>query len=162
MTVPIYSNVTRTDDGTTDHEPHMRRALELAREAAARGDEPFGSVLVRDDTEIMAESNRINTADDIRRHPELHLAYRACRELSAAERADAVMYTSTEPCPMCAGGMVRAGFDSVVYSVGGDEIGTFTGRPAAARAADILDGVTDVVGPVLNEAGRTVHREYDW
>lgn len=86
------------------HESHMREAFELARDAAARGDEPFGSVLVHDDTVIMAESNRVRTETDIRRHPELHLAYRACREYDADERAAMVMYTSTEPCPMCAGG----------------------------------------------------------
>nr|WP_248910298.1 hypothetical protein [Halocatena marina] len=56
----------------------MRETFELAREAAARGDEPFGSVLVRDDTVIMSDSNHEITDDDIRRHPELHLAYRAC------------------------------------------------------------------------------------
>ncbi|MFD1634098.1 nucleoside deaminase [Haloplanus ruber] len=145
-----------------DHESHMQRTFELAREAADRGDEPFGSVLVRDDEVVMADSNRIVTEDDIRRHPELHLAYRACRELDPADRAETVMYTSTEPCPMCAGGMVRAGFGRVVYSVGGDEIGAFTGDSPSVRSADVLDGVTDVVGPVLNDEGRRVHEEFDW
>jgi tRNA(Arg) A34 adenosine deaminase TadA len=140
----------------------MRRAFELARDAAARGDEPFGSVLVRDETVVLEASNRVNTADDVRRHPELHLAYRACRAFDAEERSALTMYTSTEPCPMCAGGMVSAGFDAVVYSVGGDEIGEFTGREPTVRAAEILDGVTDVVGPVLNERGREIHQEFEW
>ena len=70
-----------------DHESHMRRALGLAREAAARGDRPFGSVLVRDDEVIMTESNRVVTEDDIRRHPELQLTHRACLELDDTERA---------------------------------------------------------------------------
>jgi len=145
-----------------DHEAHMRRAFDLAREAADRGDEPFGSVLVRGDSVAMADSNRIVTEDDVRRHPELHLAYRACRENSPAERAATVMYTSTEPCPMCAGGMARAGFGRVVYSVGGDEIAEFTGRGPSVRSAEILDGVTEVVGPVLNAEGRAVHEAYGW
>lgn len=63
---------------------------------------------------------------------------------------------------MCAGGMIRAGFDRVVYSVGGDEIGTYTGRDPPVRAATILEGVTDVVGPVSNEEGRRIHRAFDW
>jgi len=140
----------------------MRSALNLAREAAARGDEPFGSVLVRDDAVVMRESNRIETADDIRRHPELHLAYRACREYDPAARAATVMYTSTEPCPMCAGGMRTAGLGRVVYSVSSEEVATFTGREPTVRSAAILDGVTDVVGPVLNDEGRDVHRGFDW
>jgi tRNA(Arg) A34 adenosine deaminase TadA len=139
----------------------MTEALALAREAAARGDRPFGSVLVRDDEVVMRESNRVVTEDDIRRHPELHLAHRACREFDADERAATVMYTSTEPCPMCAGGMATAGFGRVVYSVGGDEIVEFTGGEPAVRAATVLDR-TDVVGPVMNEAGRAVHEDHDW
>ena len=145
-----------------DHESHMHRAFDLAREAVDRGDRPFGSVLVRDDEVVMAESNRVNTADDVREHPELALAARAIRELDADARAGTVMYTSTEPCPMCAGGMAHAGFGRVVYSVGGDEIAEFTGGEPLIRSAEVLDGITEVVGPVLNEEGREVHRDFDW
>jgi tRNA(Arg) A34 adenosine deaminase TadA len=143
-----------------DHETHMERAIDCAQEAAERGDRPFGSVLVREDAVVMAESNRVVTEDDIRRHPELHLAYRASRELTSAERAETVMYTSTEPCPMCAGGMRSAGFGHVVYSVAADEVVEFTGGEPATRAETILD--CEVVGPVLNDAGRAVHDTFDW
>ena len=145
-----------------DHDSHMRRTFELAREAAARGDRPFGSVLVRDDTVIMTDSNRVLTENDIRRHPELHLAFRACQELDPDARAETVMYTSTEPCPMCAGGMATAGFGRVVYSVGSDEIAAFTGNEPSVRSAEVLDGVSDVVGPVLNGEGRQIHDEFEW
>ena len=151
-----------TDLESFDHESHVRQAIELAGEAADRGDRPFGSVLVRDDAVVMAASNRVVTENDVRRHPELHLAYRACRELSPAERAETVMYTSTEPCPMCAGGMRSAGFGRVVYSVGGDEVGEFVGESAPVRSAEVLNGVTEVVGPVLNEKGRAVHEAFGW
>ena len=151
-----------TDVADFDHEAHVRRALELAREAAGRGDEPFGSVLVRGDAVVTTASNRVVTEDDVRRHPELHLAYRACRQLTAAERAGTVMYTSTEPCPMCAGGLRRAGFARVVYSVGAAEFGEFVGEAPPVRAAEILDGVTEVVGPVLNDEGRAVHEAFGW
>jgi tRNA(Arg) A34 adenosine deaminase TadA len=140
----------------------VRQALALAREAANRGDEPFGSVLVRDGTVVMTASNRIHTAEDIRRHPELHLAYRACRELGPGNRAETAMYTSTEPCPMCAGGLVSAGFERVVYSVSGPELAAFTGNEPPVRSAEILDGVTDVTGPVLPDEGRAVHEAFDW
>jgi len=151
-----------TDLDDFDHASHVRRAIDLAREAADRGDRPFGSVLVRENEVVMAESNRVVTEDDVRRHPELHLAHRACREMTATERAETVMYTSTEPCPMCAGGMRSAGFARVVYSVGGDEIGEFVGDAPSVRSAAVLDGVTEVVGPVLNEEGRAVHEAFGW
>ncbi|WP_210424069.1 nucleoside deaminase [Halorussus ruber] len=98
-----------------DHEPHVRRAIDLAREAGDRGDGPYGSLLVRDGDVVMEETNRENTDDDIALHPELTLARRAARELDADARAEAVMYTSTEPCPMCAGGIAIAGLGGVVY-----------------------------------------------
>lgn len=154
--------MTDPDFDTFDHESHLRRTFDLAREAAERGDLPFGSVLVRDDTVVMADSNRELTGDDIRRHPELHLAYRGCREFDVDGRSETVMYTSTEPCAMCAGGMTSAGFGRVVYSVGSDEMAEFTGREPSVRSAEILDGITPVVGPVLNDEGRGIHREFDW
>lgn len=140
----------------------MRKAFELAREAAARGDRPFGSVLVRDDTIIMTDSNHVITESDIRRHPELHLAYRACRELTSEERSRTVMYTSTEPCSMCAGGIAIAGLGQLMYSVGSDQIATYTGNEPTVRSETLLDGVTAVVGPVLNDEGLQVHEEFDW
>jgi tRNA(Arg) A34 adenosine deaminase TadA len=145
-----------------DHESHMRRAVALAGEAADRGDRPFGSVLVRDDDLIAEASNRVVTGEDVRRHPELDLAARARRELDPDARAETAMYTSTEPCPMCAGGIRRARLGRVVYSVAGDELQAFTGRNPPVSSAEILDGTTEVVGPVLNEAGRAVHEGFDW
>jgi tRNA(Arg) A34 adenosine deaminase TadA len=154
--------MTSADFEAFDHESHMQAAFEQAREAVARGDDPFGSVLVCEDSVVMAESNRVNTESDIRRHPELHLAYRACREFTPEERAETVIYTSTEPCPMCAGGMASAGFGRVVYSVSGAEMTTFTGGEPSVRSATILDGVSEVVGPVLNDEGREIHETFGW
>lgn len=73
-----------------------------------------------------------------------------------------VMYTSTEPCPMCAGGMATAGFGRVVYSIGSDEIEAYTESETPVRSAEILDGISDIVGPILNEEGHQIHHEYDW
>lgn len=58
--------------------------------------------------------------------------------------------------------MVTAGFERVVYSVGSDEIAAFTGSEPTVRCAEILDGISDMVGPLLNEEGRQIHQEYDW
>jgi tRNA(Arg) A34 adenosine deaminase TadA len=145
-----------------DHETHMRSAFELAREAADRGDRPFGSVLVRGDSIVFADSNRVLSEDDIRHHPELHLAYRACRQVDPDGRTEMVMYTSTEPCPMCAGGMVEAGFGQVVYGVSGAQLAACTGDDPPVRSSEILTGTTTVVGPILNKEGREIHHEFDW
>lgn len=145
-----------------DHERHMQAAIDLAREAAERGDRPFGSVLVRDDEIVARASNRVVTADDLRRHPELDLALEADQEYTAEERARTVMYTSTEPCPMCAGGLRSAALGRIVYSVGGDEIHEFAGGKPTVRSGKILEGITEVTGPVSHDAGLAVHEEFDW
>ncbi len=155
-----------TDDSTDvdafDHERHMERAIDLAREAADRGDRPFGSVLVREDAVVADASNRVVTEGDLRRHPELDLAVAAEREFAPDERERTVMYTSTEPCPMCAGGLRSADLARVVYSVGMTELHEFAGGETHVRAATVLDGVTEVTGPVLNDEGRAVHDAFDW
>ncbi|KYH27516.1 tRNA-specific adenosine deaminase [Halalkalicoccus paucihalophilus] len=138
----------------------MRRAIELAREAAERGDNPFGSVLVHDGEIVMEDSNRVLTEDDVRRHPELELARLAVREFDAETRAETTMYTSTEPCPMCAGGMAYAGFDRVVYATSGAEIAEFTGHEPSVRASEILDGVTEVEGPFCREEALALHDSF--
>jgi tRNA(Arg) A34 adenosine deaminase TadA len=146
-----------------DHDRYTERALELAREAVARGDEPFGSLLVHDG-EIVAEArNAVTTEDDLRRHPELDLAYRAARKFDEATRRETVMYTSTEPCPMCAGGIAIADLGAVVYSVSAKRLGELLdGSPGVPcgevfkrRGADIQS-----MGPVLSDAGEAVHRDY--
>jgi tRNA(Arg) A34 adenosine deaminase TadA len=135
----------------------MRRAIELAREAVERGDNPFGSVLVHDGRIVMEDSNRVVTADDVRRHPELTLARLAVRDLDPEIRGETTMYTSTEPCPMCAGGMRYAGFERVVYATSGPEIAEFTGTEPGVRASEVLEDVTAVEGPLCREEAIELH-----
>lgn len=143
-----------------EHERYMRRALDLARAAADRGDRPFGSVLVHDGEIVMEDTNAVLSENDIRRHPELNLAQRAIANLDEATRTEMTMYTSTGPCPMCAGGMRYAEFDRVIYATSGPELAEFTGNEPATRAAAILDGVTAVEGPVCHEEGLAIHESF--
>ena len=144
-----------------DHQSHMAEAIDCAREAAARGDEPYGSVLVSDDEIVMRAGNRTNTEDDIREHPELTLAKRA-----AAERDDAetlVMYTSTEPCPMCAGGIDIAGLRAVVYGVSGERAAAIRGTDSLLPSTDVFAaGGSDVtvIPDVLRAEGEKLHEAH--
>jgi tRNA(Arg) A34 adenosine deaminase TadA len=146
-----------------DHEPHVRRAIDLAREAGDRGDGPYGSLLVRNGDVVMEESNRENTDDDIALHPELTLARRAARDLDADARAEAVMYTSTEPCPMCAGGIAIAGLGGVVYSVSAERLAAAFGGSEGVPCGEIFERrgrEIPVVGGVLESEGMALHREF--
>lgn len=153
-----------SDDTPDDVDPdHLRRALDLAREAADAGDEPFGSILVRDG-EILAESrNTIVTDDDVTAHPELKLARWAARELSSAEVAETTMYTSTEPCPMCAGAMYHAGLRRAVFSTPAETVGEIAGAGLVMPSSDVFArGAESVetIGPVLEAEGRAVHEAF--
>ncbi len=81
---------------------HLRRCVELAREALADGDEPFGSLLVDAHGEVRFEDrNRVKDGDQTR-HPEFEIARWSATHLTPEERAAATVYTSGEHCPMCA------------------------------------------------------------
>lgn len=107
-----------------DHQPYIERTITLATEAAERGDRPCGSLLVRDGDVLAQETNRVHTGDDIALHPELSLARWVSRELPAATRRESVVYTTVEPCSMCATGLAFADVGGIVFCVSGERYWT--------------------------------------
>lgn len=100
------------------NEEHLRRAIALAVEARSSGNPPFGSLLIGPDGAVLAEErNSSLTDDDITAHPELKLARWAARSLDATTAAGTTMYTSCEPCGMCAGALARSGIGRVVFAL---------------------------------------------
>ncbi len=91
---------------------HLKRCVELAESALEEGNQPFGSILVSEDGNVLFEDyNRISSGDDTQ-HPEFSIARYAAEHLSKEERARAIVYTSGEHCPMCsaAHGWVRENY----------------------------------------------------
>ena len=145
-------------------ETHIRTAHELAEDALADGNPPFGSLLVLEGSVIRTSTNTTESGEDITAHPELKLARYAARELEPQERSACTMYTSTEPCAMCAGAIYYAGLGRVVYSVAGSSLP----RVREHRGIDIScrevidrgDGTTEIDGPVLEEDGLDILGRY--
>ena len=124
---------------TEADEQHLRRTIELAAEARATGDMPFGSLLVGPDGEVLVEDrNTVVTGNDITAHPELKTALWASRNLDPAVAARTTMYTSTEPCPMCKGAIARSGLGRVVFALSGEQFASLKmpGSPSP-DAADV-------------------------
>jgi tRNA(Arg) A34 adenosine deaminase TadA len=103
----------------------LRQAIKLAAEAREGGNPPFGSLLVGADGTVLAEERNSSITDsDITAHPELKLARWAARELDPATAATTTMYTSCQPCGMCAGAIDRSGLGRVVFALSNEQLST--------------------------------------
>ncbi|MBA3372504.1 MAG: nucleoside deaminase [Actinomycetota bacterium] len=108
---------------TPDDEVFLRRAIQLASAGRAGGDAPFGSLLVGPDGAVLVEEhNTVLSDDDISAHPELKLARWAARELDATSAGGTTMYTSCQPCGMCAAAIDRAGLGRVVFALSNEQL----------------------------------------
>jgi len=149
--------------------PYLRRCVELAAEAVAAGDFPFGSVLVAADGTVLAEErNREVTTGDPTRHPEFELARWAAANMTPPERAAATVYTSGEHCPMCAAAHGWVGLGRIAYVSSTEqmyawlaELGISPDPVLPLAIPDVVRGVV-VAGPVPDLAGqvRDLHRRF--
>ena len=137
-----------TDLGDTDL-THLRRCVALATEALDGGNDPFGSVLVDAAGAVRFEDHNREAGGDATMHPEFEIARWAARNLSAAERAAATVYTSGEHCPMCAAAHGWVGLGRIVYASSTEQLTawrTDLGLPAGpVRPLAIRDVVPGAV-----------------
>ena len=94
----------------------LERAVELAWVARRRGDHPFGALLVTPDGPVLEAGNTVVTGADPTGHAETNLI-RLAGSLDRATRAGSALYTSTEPCAMCAGAIYWSGVGRVVFAL---------------------------------------------
>ena len=148
---------------------HLRRCVELAEEAVAAGDFPFGSVLVAADGTVLAEDrNREETEGDPTSHPELALARWAGLHMTAPERAEATVYTSGEHCPMCAAAHGWAGLGRIVYATSSEQMTGWLAEMGVGPSPVLPLAITEVVpglavagpAPQLASAVRELHRRF--
>ena len=131
---------------TDADERQLRRAVELAAEARAAGDMPFGSLLVGPTGDVLAEDrNTVVTEQDITAHPELKLARWAARHLDADAARQTTMYTSCQPCGMCTGAIARSGLGRVVFALSSEQLDEL--KPAGAGSPDAAEVAYE--GPAL-------------
>lgn len=148
---------------------HLQRCIDLARTALNEGDEPFGSILVSANGEVLVEDHNHVAGGDHTQHPEFALARWAAQNMTPEERSKATVYTSGEHCPMCAAahGWVKLG--RIVYASSSNQLGqwlnelgiTATSRVRSLPIKDVIRD-TEVDGPVpeLAEQVRQLHHQY--
>ncbi|MBB6638448.1 nucleoside deaminase [Cohnella thailandensis] len=145
---------------------HLRRCVELAEQALNSGDEPFGSVLVSAEGEVLLEDRNRVAGGDHTQHPEFALARWAANHMTAEERSRATVYTSGEHCPMCAAAHGWAGLGRIVYASSSSQLAEWLGEwgvpPSRVRPLQIQEVIrdADVEGPVaeLAEQVKELHR----
>ncbi|WLP94060.1 nucleoside deaminase [Psychrobacter sp. M13] len=132
---------------------HLQRCIELAAEALAAGDEPFGSVLVDADGTVMNEDrNRANTVDATY-HPETAVARWAAQNMTADARTQATVYTSGEHCAMCSAAHAWAGLGRIVYISSSKQLGEWMAEIGATSSSPISSLSIQEVAPNIPVEG---------
>ncbi len=143
----------------TDHERWMQVALAEARLAAAAGEVPVGAVVVTDGREVGRGHNRPVSAHDPTSHAEIEALRDAAGQMGNYRLPGATLYVTVEPCTMCAGALVHARAERLVFGAREPKAG------AVRSAARVLDGehlnhrVEVVEGVLAEECGKLI-REF--
>ncbi|MEM6636774.1 MAG: nucleoside deaminase [Pseudomonadota bacterium] len=106
---------------------HLRRTIDLADEAVREGNHPFGAVLVSAAGEILAEAKNSFSVDKGPGHAEANLARQVAKEFDVETLRAATLFTSVEPCSMCAGTIYWAEIGAVVFGMTEKKLGELTG-----------------------------------
>ena len=135
---------------TLDHEHYMRIALDLGREAAARGNRPLGSLLVDSAGAVVSKGeNRVYTDQDPTAHGEMVVIREACRRLGTLDLAGHTLYTSLEPCPMCCWAILESKVSRLVLgarhgAIGRTDLGSYSVEKMmelTGRSVELVTGV---------------------
>ena len=123
-----------------DHQAFMREAMVEATAAAAKGNVAVGSIVVRDGRVVARGHNEVVSGHDPTAHAEIVALRRAGAALGTPVLAGCTLYTTLEPCPMCAAALSWARIDRVV-------IGALFPRTGGVRS---LARILDLMGPVVH------------
>ena len=161
-TMSTISNMT-----TSELDEHfLRRSFDVARRAITHGNHPFGAILVDANGNVLIEvENGYMPAHDGTAHAERLLATQACTTLAADVLRNATLYTSAEPCAMCAGAIYWAGIGRVVYGLSEHRLRAVTGNHPENPTLDLPcrdvfksgQRATEVRGPLLEDEAEALH-----
>ena len=147
-------------------EVFLRRSFEVARRAITHGNHPFGAILVDQDRNVLIETeNGYMPAHDGTAHAERLLATLACTTLSPDVLKGATLYSSAEPCAMCAGAIYWAGIGRLVYGLSEHRLRAVTGNHPENPTLDLPcrevfgsgQRATEVLGPLLEDEAEALH-----
>lgn len=149
-----------------EDEQWLRRAIDLSRRSRETGQHPFGALVVAGDGRLLAEGT--NAFDsDCTGHAEMN-AVRAAYAAESSSLPGATLFSSAEPCAMCAGAVYWSGISRVVYALSETRLLAITGdhpenptlslpcRDLFARGQRAIE----VRGPMLEDEAARVHEGF--
>jgi tRNA(adenine34) deaminase len=107
----------------TAHERWMRKAISAARQAEIAGEVPVGTCVVADEKLLAVAGNRTRTDCDPTAHAEVMALRAAAKQFGNYRLANAVVYSTIEPCAMCAGALIQARVPLLVYGAADEKAG---------------------------------------
>jgi tRNA(adenine34) deaminase len=137
----------------------MRRALELAQLAAREGEVPVGAVLVKEGELIAEGYNRPIAENDPSGHAEMRALREAGKVMSNYRLPGTTLYVTLEPCPMCAGALIHARVERVVYATADPRTGA-AGSVFNILQSEALNHRCTVTAGVLAEECSQLLREF--
>src|SRR5262245_52604532 len=106
----------------------MREALAAAREAQANGEVPIGTCIVSENKLVAVSGNRTRTDCDPTAHAEIVALREAARKIGNYRLTDVDVYSTIEPCAMCAGALIQARIRRLIYGAADERAGAVTSR----------------------------------
>ena len=152
---------------TSELDEHfLRRSFDVARRSLTHGNHPFAAILVDQNRNVLIETeNGYMPNHDGTAHAERLLATQACTTLSPNVLKAATLYSSAEPCAMCAGAIYWAGIGRLVYGLSEHRLRTLTGNHPENPTLDLPcrevfrrgQRSTEVIGPLLEDEAEALH-----
>ena len=137
----------------------MRHAIAAANEARQRGEVPVGACIVVNDSLLATAGNRTRTDQDPTAHAEIVALREASGKLGNYRLTSAVVYSTIEPCVMCAGALIQARVSRLVYGARDERAGAVESRFRVCDT-DFLNHRIEVAAGVLEEECREAMQEF--
>ena len=130
-----------------NYELFMGEALEEAKLAMARGERPVAAVAVVDDAMVVRAHDRVQETNDPTAHAVVVALRETARKLGSVRLADATIFATQEPCPMCIGALLVSDIDALVYAAADDRYGAagsaiqLAQHPGLPRRIKLVSGI---------------------
>jgi tRNA(adenine34) deaminase len=137
-----------------NYELFMGEALEEAKLALARGERPVAAVAVVDDAMVVRAHDRVQETNDPTAHAVVVALRETARKLGSIRLADATIFSTQEPCPMCVGALLASDIDALVFAAANERYGAAGTILQLAQHPDLPRRIKLVSGIRRDEAER--------